>query len=546
MTIDYNRAAFYYDDLQDLLKRLEAINTPNLSRIKKIMNRIQFCDITDPQQVARNLGNAYYRVDIKGEGHIFKNLQLDYTITNKKTGVSYGDFNFKKNEDGETSTTFKPRQFHGYGRFIADLIAKKVIYFNGYFRIVEDHTYTTIKNETALLHYYPVPNNRDHISDFLDVFQQIYAQFTDYNQPYTVHPYALSGRDFLMNFKTRDMRLNQYPTETDLFFQFYDVSYADLDFNRAKNYVEMVSANDKSLKNLLLLHAYIYMRMLDLVPPSKFFIMKDFGRTGKGLFIKSLEGFANIHRVEFDNLVNGSGIEKSNEWANFYGADVVHANETGAITPEQMRILRRIASGESVTGRYIGQNNFKFNISAPLVLDTNEIVDIGQITANRSRAVKIAFKDRPHDETEAERVAIFAPYWDFITSEKTKVIASLSFLANSLDQLDQDGGRFSFEDTPLPQYYDADDLTDTQKILLFEIHENGYIEANNPTLQMAILQDYGKLSTKRAQQDIKAIGVATNKAKWIDGKTVKVNTIKNKELFNIAYKLVSESMLATT
>ena len=35
--------------------------------------------------------------------------------------------------------------------------------------------------------------------------------------------------------------------------------------------------------------------------------------------------------------------------------------------------------------------------------DTNESVDTGEITANTTRTIKIAFKDRPHRETDDAR-----------------------------------------------------------------------------------------------------------------------------------------------
>ena len=33
----------------------------------------------------------------------------------------------------------------------------------------------------------------------------------------------------------------------------------------------------------------------------------------------------------------------------FYGADIAHANETGEITKPMMRILRKIATGETIS-----------------------------------------------------------------------------------------------------------------------------------------------------------------------------------------------------
>ena len=45
-----------------------------------------------------------------------------------------------------------------------------------------------------------------------------------------------------------------------------------------------------------------------------------------------------------------------------------------------MRILRKIATGENISGRGIQRNNVKFKNNAVLILDTNESVDTGEIT----------------------------------------------------------------------------------------------------------------------------------------------------------------------
>ena len=59
--------------------------------------------------------------------------------------------------------------------------------------------------------------------------------------------------------------------------------------------------------------------------------------------------------------------------------DIAHANETGEINKGMMRILRKIATGENISGRGIQRNNVKFKNNAVLILDTNESVDTGKL-----------------------------------------------------------------------------------------------------------------------------------------------------------------------
>src|SRR5699024_5449237 len=96
----------------------------------------------------------------------------------------------------------------------------------------------------------------------------------------------------------------------------------------------------------------------------------------------------------------------------------------------------------------------------------------GDLTANLSRVVKIAFQDRPEDETEQERRAIFQPYWNFIQPNRENSLkAGLSFLISSLNYLMEQGGEFIFRDTALKQYSQASQLNDLQEYLIRALQE---------------------------------------------------------------------------
>ena len=85
-----------------------------------------------------------------------------------------------------------------------------------------------------------------------------------------------------------------------------------------------------------------------------------------------------------------------------------------------------------------------------MILDTNESVDTGEITANTTRTIKIAFKDRPHGETDDERYEIFEPYWNFVQPNGVdSEIAAVSFLIVSLEYLKEIGREFRFKDVTL-------------------------------------------------------------------------------------------------
>jgi len=89
-------------------------------------------------------------------------------------------------------------------------------------------------------------------------------------------------------------------------------------------------------------------------------------------------------------------------------------------------------------------------------------------------------------------------------------------------------------------YTSASQLTETQKIMLEEIYDNGYVCSGDERLQQAIKADYTNLRYAEAKKDIEAIGVRLNKPQRVNGETKRVNVVGNQELFNHAVSLLLE------
>ncbi|MDO4679748.1 MAG: phage resistance protein [Aerococcus sp.] len=544
MNVEYRTASALYHELNYILVQLDniddwgTVDTMTLDNIKEIINSMIFCDISGSTQEQRHTGNGFYKEFSGADPERLPNIKVNYTIKAGALGLAYGRVSRKKKNEQEF-ITYNPIKFNNYARFLADLVAGRVIYDKGHFLIYLRHQYIPINDNNALLKYYSTDEHQRQ-RDFLKVMEIIYKNREDYKHPYIIHRHTMSGADFRIHAKPWGIETNITPKDNELFFLYDDISLTDLDLQKASDFTEMIAQPGASYENAMQVHAYVLARMMDLIHPEKFFIFKDFGRTGKGLFISTLGGFAKVHRINYHNLIEANGIEKSNEWAKLYDADVAHANEAKGIKSKGMNELRLISSGEVATGRFISKNTFSFKVKCVLIIDTNGPVDIEQITANKRRAVNIAFKDRPEEETEAEADKIFRPYIDWITDEETKKTASWSVLVNSVLYMQACHGRFNFQHAELPEYHDADQLTDTQIIMLEEIYARGFIEAGNETLQRAILADYGKLSAKKAQEATRAIGVATNQQKWINGKNTKIHKVANREKFLMAYKLLHD------
>ena len=516
---------------------LDYINTANLSRIKEISKRINFASISTDKQVFDNKGNVYHRKKDDFAGDYINNLTLNYTIKPKEIGLVYGTIFVKTNDQDEKEAHFKSDSFNNYARFIADLISDKVIYSKQLdnFLIVKNNQYEVIDDTNFKLSYPVEPKNQ--MDDFLDIMLELYREHLNLDHNYKIYPYSVAGNDFIYNCKTLKL-IQEKPQSNELYAIKYDVNYKDLDFKTPNNFYDLVTDNDKSKHNLKLVHAYTMYRKMKLIQAEKWFLFKDFGRSGKGLFITTFNELLSVNKVNFDSLVSG-GFEASNEWMNFYGADIAHANETGEITKPMMRILRKIATGETISGRGIGRNAFTFKNKSVLILDTNESVDTGEITANTTRTIKIAFKDRPHGETDDERYEVFEPYWNFVQPNGIdSEIAAVSFLIVSLEYLKETGREFRFKDVTLKNYFSEDELTETQIVLLKVLSKQGFVLSGDETLQRLIEEDYKNMKYKKAQQDMKKIGVATRQDVKIEGKTYKAFKIGNQELFDMAHVLV--------
>lgn len=523
-----------HQKLIDIRPNLDLIESPNLSKIKELLKRIHFSDIKDNEQSLNNEGDIYYDLDQYGKDTHFLDVKIDYTIQAKKIGMSCGQV--KKNKDN--NVTFKPSNYNNYSRFVADLMANRIIYSSelGYFIKVHEYSFSKL-TESYFQMEYPI-DKKQTIHDFLEVFEEMYSEHIDDKvHDYEIYPYSFAGKNWIYDCKTLEL-IRRSPESHELFFTYYDVELEELDFETPKEYLELMNDNAESLHNMKLMHAYVMYQKLKLAPAELTFIFRDRGRTGKGLFTKTFREIFKVNKVDFDLLQNKT-LSGENEWLKFHGAEVAIANETGEINEQNARILRRLSTNEFITGRKQGGNTISFKNEAVLILDTNEKVDLGELQANKARMVKISPKNRPDGETERDRHKTFKKYWEFIEPRnEISLVASLSFLMLSLDYLKENGSEFNFSDVVFKNYYSADQLTETQEILVRHIKEFGFILSGDEILQQAIINDYGSLRYKQAKDDIKAVGVKLNVPKRIEGKVLKVNAVGDETLFDHATKLL--------
>ncbi|MBS4461736.1 hypothetical protein JXA27_03995 [Aerococcaceae bacterium zg-B36] len=529
-----------WERLRSIQEKLHVIQSKNIATITQIIQHIHFIEIENTTDLT---GVLYYR-DGKTSQH-YTNRQAHYLITGTQKGVAYAvrEYQKKANEE-EGGYIFKTLTMNGYVKFLSDLAFDNIIYAKELeqFVMVGKNIFIPIDNAT-FEKYYP-HTKKVYIDDFLEVLTEIMKTYEPFKHRYIIHQYGIGGKNWRYDIKELMMYDNK-TKPSELFYRYVDIEKKQLQIQKAIDYVAFVARDKKTLHNLRLAHAYAVLVNVKLISPTKFFVLRDKGRTGKGLFIETFKAFydTGFKRVNFDALVSKQSFERSNAIFNLIGAHFLYANETGAIDSEKMRFIRPVATGETLMGRGIGANMIDVKIDAPFFLDTNENVNTGELKANKSRMVRIALKDRPDNETDTQQKAIFKPWWDFIAPHGVPSLsASVSFFIASLEYYKFQNRQMEFEDVGLANYLDASELSNTQEILLIGIDKFGYMLLNDSLIRRAIIEDYGNARNKLFKSDVQAIGVKHNHSMRV-GETkdvVKVYMVNNKELFKQTLELFDD------
>lgn len=152
--------------------------------------------------------------------------------------------------------------------------------------------------------------------------------------------------------------------------------------------------------------------------------------------------------------------------------------ESGEIGKSLERYLKILATESTYRGRGIGQNYADINLTGVLSIDSNEKVLFS--SEMNSRAVNIAFKNRPKRETDSERESIFAPYWEAFTEQRVSetsreatALAGVAALYSSFVYWRQNKFKFNFKQVEMDNFssdhFDFDDV----QIYIIEEHIKG-------------------------------------------------------------------------
>lgn len=384
----------------------------------------------------------------------------------------------KANKD-ETETSISeesnvPRYVHAIMDYLAGTIA---IYKECFYLINDDEL--VLLSQMKLSERYRLSNRSTFDVSAVEEILLFIHEHLQLEPIKAIKTAVIACNDFQMDLHTQDIRVDTQPSEKECYFKRYECNYNDVMKIVAtySNYLDMVIDDKDSLHNASLQPIYTMLVACREGTKAKFFVSKSAERTGKGLRHKVISAPFITKDILLDNL-GGGGFEALNAWAQLDGGEFLLATEQGDITGKAMeRALKVIATEDTHQARQTGGNTNNVNLTGVLSIDSNAkiLLDEGM----NSRAVNIAFRNRPAQESDNEREQIFSEYWEAFTiqtatstSRTAKISAGVASLVHSFLYWKSEKFKFNFKIVEMNNLLDNSMLDDVQERIL-EIYTQG-------------------------------------------------------------------------
>ncbi|MDY7601368.1 hypothetical protein UN717_10765 [Streptococcus suis] len=146
------------------------------------------------------------------------------------------------------------------------------------------------------------------------------------------------------------------------------------------------------------------------------------------------------------------------------------------------------------------------------------------------RKVLIQYQDRPEDETDTEREAIFSEYWQAFThpDKSPKIDGCIGFLLTSLDYFKEQGEKFEWKAV---EVFNDVDLDDFQILMINLLSKSDYVvRTGNPAIEEVFQKMYKNNGTK-ANIAMETIGVKQRRQR-VHGQVSTVYFVHNEKRFD--------------
>ena len=499
----------------------------------------------------------YLPVKSTGENKRVKRPSLHLNNGRDTVSIFYGGVNKKaeKTDDGENKEVAVLKANKSIPRFvnvILDYLFGKLSLHNGFLYDVSTSQFKRL-SELDIAHEYKLGKRSDFSSsEVVEIIRFI-------NRELSIKPLknlktaVIACKDFQMDLHDKKILKDKTIDDAECYFKVFGCSFDDVIKKSIlnANYLDMVIEDGDSLHNAQLQPIYQMLVACREITKTRFFVSKSGTRTGKGLRHKVISSIFDTKHVNLDELSNKATAAMA--WAGFDGGEMLLVTESGEIGKSLERYLKILATESTYRGRGIGQNYADINLTGVLSIDSNEKVLFS--SEMNSRAVNIAFKNRPKGETDSERESIFAPYWEAFTeqgvsetSREATELAGVAALYSSFIYWRQNKYKFNFKQVEMDnfsnEHFDFDDV----QIYIIEEHIKGNKTIIKTDEVQKLLKEtyYGVGSPKRRKEALDIIGYfeTTRKFPTRDGnrKTFRVIAIGNPRRASKAVTVFLESI----
>lgn len=181
---------------------------------------------------------------------------------------------------------------------------------------------------------------------------------------------------------------------------------------QAAGFLRFVTDDEHSAQNLARMFA------TPMLEPYKhlFYVLHGAGGNGKGILLNALrQSFPGLSKsVDVRTLLGGArgggGFATDQETLKLIGTLWAYDEDADTITLEQATVLKRIGTGDTMTGRRIQENSVSFRNRATLIIASNNEVVLANTEALRRRRVFVRMKDGHTPDQFTELIRFCAEY----------------------------------------------------------------------------------------------------------------------------------------
>lgn len=390
--------------------------------------------------------------------------------------IFYGKI--KANKDESETTASEEINVPRYLHVIMDYLAGTIAIDNDNFYLINGQELVLL-SQMKLSERYRISNRSTFDIGAVEEFLLFIHERLQLKPIKAIQTAVIACNDFQLDLHHRKILVDTEPKAEECYFKRYDCNYREVMDTVATygNYLDMVIDDKDSLHNASLQPIYTMLVACREGTKAKFFVSKSAERTGKGLRHKVISSPFVTKDILLDNL-GGGGFEALNAWAQLDGGEFLLATEQGDITGKAMeRALKVIATEDTHQARQTGGNTSNINLTGVLSIDSNAkiLLDEGM----NSRAVNIAFRNRPAQESDNERENVFSEYWEAFTiqtatstSRTAKISAGVASLVHSFMYWQSESFKFNFKIVEMNNLLDNSMLDDVQERIL-DIYTQG-------------------------------------------------------------------------